>query len=141
MNEEFSRSDDRSLPPPADAPKAHALSGLYKNLSFGFVLTAPSLHLFGSAQESANFSRADGMSSTAVPTRSTGSSEVGPLRAGLRLWLRMQKRRYTFPRFFGGLAQGLGVRYAYNMTGQAIVGPPAPSPVRDVDDRPGSKPT
>ncbi len=137
-NKFFTFSGDRSSLAVGARAKVGLLVRPYKNLSFGLVLTAPSVHLFGSAKESGTFSRDDGMSSTAVPTRSSGSSEVG-LPARVAFGFAYVKRRYTFS---GDLSVNFAhqVRLAYGMAAQQISGVAAPSPVADLVMSPGVQP-
>jgi hypothetical protein len=137
-NKFFTFSGDRSSLAVGGRAKVGVLVRPYKNISFGLVLTAPSLHLFGSAKESGTFSRADGTESTAVPTRSQGSSELG-LPARVAFGFAYVKRRYTFS---GDLSVNFAhqVRLAYGMTAQAISGVSAPSPVPDLVMSPGIQP-
>jgi hypothetical protein len=98
----------------------------YKNLSFGLQLSAPTVHLYGFAKDSATLTRADASAWAATPTRATGSSEVA-LPARVALGFAFVKRRYTFS---GDVSVGFArpVRMAYDMATQPIRGLP-PSPV------------
>ncbi len=129
-NDYLAYSEDRS----SLALGAHAKLGLLvrpiKNLSFGLALTAPSIHVYGTAKVSATLTRADGRGYAAIPTRAAGSSEVG-LPARVALGFAFVKRRYTFS---GDLSVNFPqrIRLAYDMTSQPIggLGPPAPVPDR-----------
>jgi hypothetical protein len=137
-NDYLTYTNDRS----SLAVGAHVKLGLlvrpYKNLSFGLSLTAPSLHLFGSAKESATITRADGNGYAAIPTRATGSSEVGlPARAALGF--AYVKRRYTFSADVS-INFAHSVRLAFGMVPQAINGLGAPAAVPDLRISPGVQP-
>jgi long-subunit fatty acid transport protein len=75
--------------------KAGVLFRPIKNFSFGLNLTAPTLHVYGSAKENATLTRADGGGFTALPIRASGSSHVDlPLR--MTVGMAYVKKRYTF---------------------------------------------
>jgi hypothetical protein len=102
----------------------------YDNLSFGLVVTAPSVAVFGSAKESATFTTGANGMSAAVPLRASGKSEVA-LPARVAVGFAYVRRRYTFSGDFS-LNFGREVRLAYDMKPEAIVGMPAPSAVPDM---------
>lgn len=137
-NDYLTYANDRS----SLAVGAHAKLGLlvrpYKNLSFGLSLAAPSLHVFGSAKESATLTRADGNGYAAIPLRASGSSEVGlPARAALGF--AYVKRRYTFSADVS-VNFAHRVKVAYDMKPQAINGLAPPAPVPDLVMTPGVQP-
>jgi long-subunit fatty acid transport protein len=102
--------------------KVGALIRPYRNLSFGLALTAPSIHLYGHAVDSSTVTRADINGYSAIPTRATGSSEVG-LPARIALGFAFVRRRYTFS---GDLSVNLPhrVRLAYDMKADPTAGVP-----------------
>jgi hypothetical protein len=110
----------------------------YKNLSFGLVLTAPSVNAFGSAKESQTLTHADGSGFGAIATRSNGSSEVG-MPARVAFGFAFVKRRYTFS---GDLSINFAhdVKLAYAMKPQVISGQPPPLPVADTVLHPRAQP-
>ena len=137
-NDYLTYVDDRS----SFALGAHLKLGIlvrpYKNLSFGLALTAPTLHVYGSAKESSTLTRADGNGYAAIPMRATGSSAVGlPTRAALGF--AYVKRRYTFSvDLSANFARR--VKIAYDMTAQPINGLPAPAAVPDQEMSPVFQP-
>ncbi len=119
-NDFLATAEDRSSFAVGTHAKIGALVRPYKNLSFGLVLSAPSFHVYGHANDSSTISRADANGYTAIPIRATGSSEVG-LPARIALGFAFVKRRYTFS---GDLSVNLPhrVRLAYDMKAEAIDG-------------------
>lgn len=103
-------SDDRSSFTVGARFKAAALVRPYKNLSFGLVLTAPSIHVYGEAKESATYATTAG----ATSTRARGESQVG-MPARIAVGFAFVKRRYTFS---GDVSVNIPqtVKLAYDMT-------------------------
>lgn len=87
----LSWNDDRSSFAVGARGKIAALVRPYKNLSFGLVLTAPSIHTYGEAKESATFASTAG----AVSVHSRGKSQVG-MPGRVAFGFAFVKRRYTF---------------------------------------------
>ena len=99
--------------------KAGVLWRPIKNFSFGLALTTPTLHVWGSAKESATYTRSDG-TGHAIPVRTTGTSEVDlPLR--IAVGMAYVKKRYTFT---GDLSLNFPreVRYARGMVATPVAG-------------------
>jgi hypothetical protein len=119
-NEFLVDQEDRSSFAVGAHAKVGALVRPYKNLSFGLVLAMPSIHVYGHANESSTFSRANMNGYSANPIRATGSSEVG-LPARVVFGFAFVKRRYTFS---GDLSVNFphSVRLAYDMKAEAING-------------------
>jgi long-subunit fatty acid transport protein len=136
-NDFIATAEDRSSFAVGTHAKIGALVRPYKNLSFGLVLSAPSLHVYGHANDSSTISRADANGYTAIPIRATGSSEVG-LPARIAFGFAFVKRRYTFS---GDLSVNLPhrVRLAYDMKAEAIDGLATPA-VPDRVLHPGVQP-
>ena len=101
----------------------------YDNLSFGLVLTAPSVALIGSSKESSTFTTGRNGIAAASPMRAAGSSEVA-LPARIAFGFAYVRRRYTFS---GDLSVNFArdVRLAYDMKPETIDGMPPPSAVPD----------
>ena len=137
-NDFVTYSRDRSSLAVGARVKVGALVRPYKNLSFGLVLTAPSVHIYGSAKESSTFSRGDSSGYGAVPMRTTGASAVG-LPARVALGFAYVRRRYTFSSDVS-VNFPHTVRLAYDMTASAINGLEAPPPVGDITMHPGVQP-
>jgi hypothetical protein len=138
-NDFLAYSDDRSSLAVGAHVKLGALVRPLKNLSFGLVLTPPSIHIYGSAKESATLTRADGSTGfSAIPLRASGSSEVA-MPGRVAFGFAFVKRRYTFS---GDLSVNLptAVKLAYNMTPQAINGLAAPTAVADQVMHPNAQP-
>jgi hypothetical protein len=87
----LSWNDDRSSFAVGLRGKIATLVRPYKNLSFGLVLTAPSLHTYGEAKESATFATNAG----ATSVHSSGKSQVG-MPGRIAFGFAFVKRRYTF---------------------------------------------
>src|SRR5205823_617496 len=113
-------ADDRSSFAVGAHAKIGALIRPYRNLSFGLVLTAPSIHVYGHANDSSTFTRANTSGYSAVPIRATGSSEVG-LPARAVLGFAYVRRRYTFSGDFS-VNFAHQVRLAYDMRAEPING-------------------
>lgn len=75
--------------------KLAALFRPIKNFSFGLVVTLPTAHVYGSADEEATLTVSSSRGSYAVPIRTSGSSRVDlPLR--IATGMAYVKKRYTF---------------------------------------------
>jgi hypothetical protein len=75
--------------------KLAALVRPIKNFSFGFVMTLPTAHVYGSAEEDATLTVTTPRGFYAVPVRTVGSSRVDlPLR--IAAGMAYVKKRYTF---------------------------------------------
>ena len=136
-NDFVSYDEDRSSFAIGAHAKVGALVRPYKNLSFGLALTAPSIHVYGHAQDSSTYTRADVNGYSAIPSRATGSSDVG-LPGRIALGFAFVKRRYTFS---GDLSVNLPhrVRLAYDMKADPIAGvtsAPVPDRVLSPDVQP-----
>jgi hypothetical protein len=130
-NDFLAFNDDQSSFAVGARVKVGALVRPYKNLSFGLVLTAPTIHVYGSATESSILSRADTGGYSAVPMRASGKSAVNlPGRIGFGF--AFVKRRYTFS---GDLSVNFAhsVRMAYDMKPEAIAGVAQPVPTATLD--------
>jgi hypothetical protein len=113
--------------------KLAALVRPIKNFSFGAVVTLPTAHIYGSAEEDATLTVATPRGFYAVPVRTTGSSRVDlPLR--IATGMAYVKKRYTFtgdislnfPRTVH-VAEGMSLTKIAGLSpqAQAFVTPPA----------------
>jgi hypothetical protein len=118
-------TEDRSSFAVGAHMKVAALVRPYRNLSFGLVLTAPSVHLYGVAKQSSTLTRADGTDFAAVPLRLSGASQVG-MPGRIAFGFAFVKRRYTFS---GDVSVNIPqrVKLAYHMTATSIEGVPSPA--------------
>lgn len=87
----LSWNDDRSSFAVGARAKIATLVRPYKNLSFGLVLTLPSIHMYGEAKDS--FTAASNAGATSI--HSSGKSQVG-MPGRIALGFAYVKRRYTF---------------------------------------------
>jgi len=131
-------TDDRSSIAVDARLKAGVLVRPYDNLSFGLVLTAPSIPVYGSAKESSTFSTGSAAGFFAAPLRANGSSEVA-MPARVAFGFAYVRRRYTFSGDFS-LNFARDVRVAYDMIAEPIEGVPPPGPVADTVMHPGVQP-
>lgn len=104
-------NDDRSSFAVGVRGKLAALVRPYKNLSFGLVLTAPSVHVYGESKVSTTLASTAG----AAATHARGESQVG-MPGRVAFGFAYVKRRYTFS---GDLSLNIPqtVKLAYAMNG------------------------
>ncbi len=131
-------SDDRSSLAVGAHVKLGALVRPYKNLSFGLSLTAPTVHVYGFARQSATLTSADGSGYAATLLRARGSSEAA-MPARVVFGFAYVKRRYTFSAD-ASVNFARDVRLSYDMTAQAIAGQGTPPAVPNVALSPGVQP-
>lgn len=109
-------NDDRSSFSVGARAKVAALVRPYKNLSFGLVLTSPSIHVYGEAKESATLTGNLG----ATSLHASGESQVG-MPGRVAFGFAFVKRRYTFS---GDLSLNIpqNVKMSYDMKPASLNG-------------------